>query len=147
MNQVRTFGSLIAELKSVAAGKKPAPRDASERSYESPSAGGGASSRHPRKVLGYAELQSIESVARLLTPENRELLSTIASHHPSSVTELAKRLGRAQSNVSRTLSKLMKLGLVEIKTGEGQAKAPVLVVQKLSCEVDLISGRVTLFHP
>ena len=148
MANVRSFRSLIAEMKEVAAGRKRAPENAAEASYEpSPSgSGGGHQGRAKRRILGHTKVESIEMVARLLRPENRELLAMIAEEHPSSVTELAKRVGRAQSNVSRTLSKLSDLGLVELKGREGQPKAPNLVVDKLSCELDLLSGRVTLYH-
>jgi predicted transcriptional regulator len=44
---------------------------------------------------------SIESFAKILSESNRELLRVIAETKPQSLNELAKRTGRAKSNLSR----------------------------------------------
>ncbi|KDM65100.1 helix-turn-helix domain-containing protein [Acidiphilium sp. JA12-A1] len=53
--------------------------------------------------------------ARVLgVPGHRELLGLIARHNPPSIGALAELAGRAQPNVSRTLSALHSAGLIEV---------------------------------
>ncbi len=64
-----------------------------------------------------------------LVIDNREMLILIEQGNCASVSELARKLGRELSNVSRTLSKLVAYGLVDFVKGEGQvSKKPVLLV-------------------
>ncbi|MGA0534265.1 ArsR family transcriptional regulator [Hansschlegelia sp. KR7-227] len=60
---------------------------------------------------------SSEDVLRALTPENCRLIALIHRHRPSSVTELCSLAGRPQSNVSRSLAALGKVGLVSLVGG------------------------------
>lgn len=56
---------------------------------------------------------------------NRDLLGLIAMKQPQSISELSELAGRAQPNVSRSLSALIQAGLVEVRT-EGRASVPTL---------------------
>jgi predicted transcriptional regulator len=67
---------------------------------------------------------SIESFAKVLSERNRELLRTIADTKPQSLNELAKRAGRAKSNLSRTLRTMERYGLVTFEKGKGGTLMP-----------------------
>jgi predicted transcriptional regulator len=67
---------------------------------------------------------SIESFAKVLSERNRELLRIIAETKPQSLNELAKRTGRAKSNLSRTLKPLERYGLVRFEKGKGRMLKP-----------------------
>ncbi len=64
-------------------------------------------------------------VQALAPPGNRELLGLIALQHPQSIGELSEAAGRAQSNVSRSLTALINAGLVEVRS-EGRVSIPGL---------------------
>lgn len=67
---------------------------------------------------------SIESVAKVLSEKNRELLAMIAEEPPASLQDLVDRTGRAKSNLSRTLKTMEHYGLVRLEKGAGRAVAP-----------------------
>lgn len=58
-------------------------------------------------------------------PGHRELLSIIAKQRPQSIGELSKVAGRAQPNVSRSLSALMRTDLVSV-VSSGRVSIPSL---------------------
>jgi len=108
--------ALKAEMQAVARGEIPAPEDA-----------------------GAASFNSVEALARLLTPENRSLLATIRDRKPQSVAELAEMTGRAEPNLTRTLEKLGAMGLLTFKT-EGRRKVPRANVDRITVEIDPFGG-------
>jgi len=55
------------------------------------------------KVMGMGELAAFGK----LMGENSDPLRAIQDLHPQSIADLSKSIGRAESNVSRTLSKLL----------------------------------------
>lgn len=112
--KVQSLRELRDEMRAVAQGRQAAPKDAASPSFE-----------------------SAEALLRLLNSENRALLALIDSAHPQSLAELAKLSGRAESNLSRTLSKLEAMGVVRLVEGPGRAKAVELVVRKLVVEIDV----------
>lgn len=61
----------------------------------------------------------------LSTPGHRDLLQIIFLENPQSVSELSRLASRAQPNVSRSLSALMRARLVELKSS-GRMSAPML---------------------
>ena len=105
-------------MKVVARGQKPAPTDAARPSFN-----------------------SVEALVRLLTPENRRLLSLIRDRKPESITELKEWTGRAQPDLSRTLAKLEAAGLVTMKPGNGRCKIPQVRVRKITVEIDPCGGQ------
>jgi len=115
MSKVQGFRSLMNEMRDVARGKKAAPRDAAQPSFE-----------------------SVEALVRLLTPDNRRLLATIRDSKPQSIAALSKLTGRAQPNLTRTLAKLETAGLVETRM-EGNRKAYRVRVRKVRVEIDPFS--------
>jgi DNA-binding transcriptional ArsR family regulator len=64
-------------------------------------------------------------VQALAARGNRDLLALIASQRPQSISELSDLAGRAQPNVSRSLTALINAGLVEVRL-EGRASIPTL---------------------
>jgi predicted transcriptional regulator len=48
----------------------------------------------------------------------------IADTEPGSLNELAAKTGRARSNLSRTLRKMERYGLVRFEKGVGRTQAP-----------------------
>ena len=67
---------------------------------------------------------SMASLAQVLSDQNRVLLSLIAEKEPESISELARLSHRSQSNLTRTLKKMERYGLVKMKTGERGKKQP-----------------------
>lgn len=68
--------------------------------------------------------QSIETLAKVLSENNRALLAVIAKTNPASLDELAAKTGRAVSNLSRTLKTMEKYGLVHFEKGPHRRLAP-----------------------
>jgi predicted transcriptional regulator len=77
---------------------------------------------------------SLDSLAKVLSPENRELLRTIAEVEPESIQDLAEIAGRAKSNLSRTLKTMEEYGLVHIEYKRGR-KTPRVVHDRVLFEV------------
>jgi len=98
--KIQSLRSLREEMKAVARGERAAPADAAKTSFN-----------------------SVEALARLLTPDNRRLLAVVRDRKPRSVAELAQMTGRAAPNVTRTLAKLEAAGFVTMET-ISRRKAP-----------------------
>jgi predicted transcriptional regulator len=58
--------------------------------------------------------ESLQSLAQVLSNENRELLRIISEQKPKSLKELEQATGRKKSNLSRTLATMSKYGLVDL---------------------------------
>jgi predicted transcriptional regulator len=116
--KVLSLRSLRNEMKAVARGERPAPSDAAKPSFN-----------------------SVDAVARLLTPENRELLAIIRDRKPQSVTELVQMSGRAQPNLTRTLAKMEAAGFIRMKAVGRRRKAPRVAIKKIVVEIDPYSDR------
>ena len=80
---------------------------------------------------------SMESFARILSAENRELLRTIAERSPGSLDELSSITGRATSNLSRTLKKMASYGLVRMEPGDGRRRVPKVVHDRVALDLPL----------
>ena len=88
--------------------------------------------------------ESLDSFSKLYS-SNLDLISALANDHPESIVALAKLIKREESNVSRTLNKLEKFGLVELVPSKtGRTKRPVLVMKMVRFDLDLLSGRMSL---
>lgn len=112
--KIQSMNDLKKEMLDVARGARKAPVDAARPSFE-----------------------SVEAVMRLLTPENRRLLAMIAQNKPSSIADLARLIGRAEPNVSRTLGKLEACGFVRLRQGVGKAKIPEVAIHRLTVDMDI----------
>jgi predicted transcriptional regulator len=80
---------------------------------------------------------SIESVAKVLSDRNRELLSVIAEEKPESLQELVERTGRAKSNLSRTLKTMERYGLVRMEKRPNKALAPRTTYDDIRLDLSL----------
>lgn len=69
---------------------------------------------------------SAEALAQVLSKKNMMLLEMIRDIKPESVTELADAVGRAKSNVLRSLKTLCEFEIVHFEEREGGRKAPRL---------------------
>ena len=115
-HRIQSLSALEEDMRAVARGEKPAPADAALPSFD-----------------------SIEALARLLTPENRSLLAMIRDRKPQSVAELATLAGRAEPNLLRTLEKLRAAGLVRMEQA-GRRRVPTPVIGRIVVEIDPYSA-------
>ena len=113
--KVQSHASLRKQIKAVARGERPAPKDAGGTTFD-----------------------SVEALLRLLTPQNRELLAVIRDKKPQSIAELAELTGRAQPNLTRTLGKLEAVGFVRMKSVD-RRKVPTTTVRSLRINIDPFS--------
>jgi predicted transcriptional regulator len=95
----------------------------------------------PKKNEPRIWFTSIESLAQVLSTENKLLLEIIKIQEPQSITELAELAGREVSNTSRTLKNMKKYGLVDFEKTNHRAMKPVLPYNNLKIEHDVIVER------
>jgi predicted transcriptional regulator len=69
-----------------------------------------------------------------------ELLALIRDRKPQSIAELVAMSGRAQPNLTHTLSKMQAAGLVKLKSAGGR-KTPSVAIRKLVVEIDPFSNQ------
>ncbi len=81
---------------------------------------------------------SLESLARVLSGPNRELLRVIAERKPGSLKELEALTGRRVSNLSRTLKTMSRYGLVRLEPGERGAVRPEVLVTAVQVDLPLV---------
>ena len=80
---------------------------------------------------------SVDSMARVLSSSNRELLAVIRAKSPQSLTELAVVSGREKSNLSRTIKTMQRYGLVEVlKQADGKI-APKVAYDKVEMVMEI----------
>lgn len=113
--KIQGHAALREEMKAVARGERPAQKDA-----------------------GGVTFDSVEALLRLLTPQNRELLAVIRDRKPQSIAELAAMTGRAQPNLTRTMGKLVAVGVVRMKSVD-RRKVPTTTVHSLRIDIDPFS--------
>jgi predicted transcriptional regulator len=83
---------------------------------------------------------SPEAMVKLLSSANLRLLHLIATKRPGSIRALATLVRRKESNLSRTLKKLERIGIIALQEGPGRTRAPRLVARRVTLELDL-AGR------
>jgi predicted transcriptional regulator len=83
-----------------------------------------------------------------LMGDNHDLLLAIQDLRPSSIADLSKSIGRAESNVSRTLAKLTKIGVVKLISVDGsKTKRPELAMRRMRVELDVLDMTVSVQTP
>lgn len=115
--KIQSHGALREEMKAVARGQRPAPKDANITTFDSAAA-----------------------LLRLLTPENRALLAIIRDRKPQSIAELAQMSGRASPNLTRTLGKLEAVGFVRM-TSVNRRRVPSATIRRFRIDIDPFSTR------
>lgn len=82
------------------------------------------------------DVGSCDELARLLRPNNLELLRAIAVHAPASISEAAELVERDYRQVHRNLHELADVGVLDFDDrGSGRPKRPILPYDGL--EIDL----------
>lgn len=81
---------------------------------------------------------SLDSLAKVLSEPNRELLRLIDERHPASLAELEVLTGRRASNLSRTLKTMSRYGLVELVPGKRGSVAPKVLVRAVQMDLSLV---------
>lgn len=85
-----------------------------------------------------------EAMVKLLSQDNLTLLQTIGRDQPTSVNALAELTGRKPSNLSRTLKRFEQAGIIQMASGPGRTRKPLLVAQKVKMEIDLMGQPSTV---
>ena len=80
---------------------------------------------------------SIESFARVLSTHNQALLELIRREEPKSLAELETLSGRARSNLSRTLTRMARYGLVELERSKAGRVVPRVPFDRIELDLDL----------
>jgi len=80
---------------------------------------------------------SLDAIGRVLSEKNMLLLEVIRNSEPRSLTELAKAVGAAKSNMSRTLNKLEEFGLIVFEPQDGGRVAPRVVYDSVAVDIQL----------
>jgi predicted transcriptional regulator len=84
---------------------------------------------------------SLETLAHLLTSDNRKLLAIMAKERPRSISALAERMGRDQGNISRTIGRLTEAGFVRL-VQDGREKRPEVAIERLHIDLDIVNDRL-----
>ena len=85
-------------------------------------------------------LRSVASVRQFLSNEKARTLETIKTQNPSSIYELAKKLGRSFKSVDNDVKLLKELGFIELRPEYSKKRKrlkPILVVDTLNIVVRL----------
>jgi len=106
----KTLNDLELEMRSVARGEREPPSAPHENA--------------PRGLLSMIQA-------------NLDLMRMIAERRPENVSELAELMGRAQSNVSRSLQELARQNIVRL-VREGRSIRPILAASHV--DIDLEAG-------
>jgi len=80
---------------------------------------------------------SVESVARVLSERNRELLCLIVAEKPESLQELEDLSGRKVASLSRTLKTMEQYGIVSLKKGKQGRVKPCVEYTGFSLDMPL----------
>lgn len=79
---------------------------------------------YPRNVLSF---RSVKLFRHFLTDKRIEILKTIRKHHPKSIYELSKILGRDRKSVTTDIKVLEDLGLVELKNSRSEGNRKITI--------------------
>jgi len=74
----------------------------------------------PKKDEPKIWFESVKSLSQILSNENQDLLKKIIEFNPQSLTELEEVSHRKKSNLSRTLKKLERYGIVSLTKDGGR---------------------------
>ena len=83
----------------------------------------------PREHEPKIWFESLQSMAQVLSNENRELLKVILEKKPKSLAELEAMTGRKKPNLSRTLKTLERYGIVKLHKERNRTVPEVLATE------------------
>jgi predicted transcriptional regulator len=72
---------------------------------------------------------SMQSLAEMLSDENRELLRVIVDTKPDSISALAQTTGQKPAELTRILKKMSNCGIVELKRGRNHVRPVARAIQ------------------
>jgi predicted transcriptional regulator len=79
--------------------------------------------------------ESLQSLAQVLSDENRVLLKIIEEQKPKSIKALEELTGRKSSNLSRTLHTLADYGIVDLLNQRTKELTPVVKAYRFTIEL------------
>ena len=82
-------------------------------------------------------LHSLKELANLLTPGRIEILETIKREQPSSIRDLAKKVGRDIRNVYIDVEKLQAYGFLTLEEKNGR-KVPIISYDRIKVDLPII---------
>jgi predicted transcriptional regulator len=146
-----SLAEVMRTMKNVYEGKEPSPEWArsGKRAFASRKALDEWASREPNPSGTPSasdknvSMREVAAFVKLISG-NEDLLKEMAKTNHASIAELADELGRAPSNVARTLKKLELYGIVKLKPGPSRSKQPVLERDEVDLRVNFRSGRMSL---
>jgi predicted transcriptional regulator len=80
--------------------------------------------------------ESLQSIAHVLSSENRELLKIILKNKPDSLQELETVTGRKTSNLSNTLRLMARYGIVKLEE-DTKSIRPIIMATDFKVEFGL----------
>ena len=83
----------------------------------------------PREHEPKIWFESLQSMAQILSNENRELLKVILEKKPGSLAELEAMTARKKPNLSRTLKTLERYGIVKLHKEKNRTVPEVLATE------------------
>ena len=83
-------------------------------------------------------------VTRLMSRENQTLLRLIAAGGVLSISDLAEKSHRAETNLSRTVKKFERIGVLKLVPGTGRAKVPMLAMKSFQVHVNVMTGKFSV---
>jgi predicted transcriptional regulator len=86
-------------------------------------------------------VSSLDSLAKVLSDKNMQLLETIRNARPQSLGELARLSDRKLPNLSRTLHGMERLGIVALEEKPNGRKVPTVRYSKVQVVLDFASRR------
>ncbi|MCP4106284.1 MAG: transcriptional regulator [Desulfobacteraceae bacterium] len=90
----------------------------------------------PKKDEPKIWFESLQSMAQVLSNENRELLKIILKEKPDSLKELEAVTGRKSSNLSRALRLMARYGIVKLEK-HSRSIRPIVMVTDFKVEFGL----------
>lgn len=96
--------------------------------------------RKPGSSVKEYDFRDLASLRQLLSNEKARVLNTIKSENPSSIYELAKKLGRNFKSVDDDIKILKKFGFITLKeeqTKKRKRYKPIIVVDRIDIRLKL----------
>jgi len=90
----------------------------------------------PHKDEPKVWFESLQSLAQVLSDENRVLLTIIEEQKPKSIKALEEITGRKSSNLSRTLHTMANYGIVDLLKQRSKELTPIAKATRFTIELD-----------
>jgi len=94
----------------------------------------------PKKGEPKVWFETLQSMAQILSSENRQLLKIIKEKNPTSLKELEIATGRKRSNLSRTLRTMSRYGIIDL-VKHNRTVQPIVKATDFKIEFGLDASR------